>query len=314
MKVFSVDVGGSHIACGAVEEYRLLASVSIPANAHGPLENLLPRLAEAFDVFRSKDGGGYAGVAFGFCGLVDTRLGRVTSTNHKYPDATTIDLGAWARESLGLPLILENDSRLALLGERHAGAAAGSDNVVMMTLGTGIGSAVIMEGKLLHGKHGQAGCMGGHFTVNIEGHTCSCGGHGCFEAEASTYALASLCRSWPGIESSALATSASEETIDFATLFHFADLGDAVAQQIRDRCIKVWCACALSLVHAYDPELLIVGGGVMKSSYPILELVQQHLDRYAWTPWGKIEVRPAALGSNAALLGGFPLFHEYEVR
>jgi len=300
MKVLAVDVGGTHIACGAVEDKVLLAKTTIGTNSRCLLADLLPTLAEQIRQFRREHSGAFAGVGFGFCGLVDSRAGRIIATNHKYPDATSIDLVAWADEELGLGLVLENDARMALLGERHSGAAQGFEDVVMMTLGTGIGTAVMIEGQLIRGKHHQAGCLGGHFTVAIGGRLCSCGGRGCFEAEASTYALPDVCRSWPGFQESGLRT---EAMLDFQTLFRWADSGDTVSGQIREHCVRIWVACALSLVHAYDPELLIVGGGVLKSSYPLLPAIQRHIDSCAWTPWGRVAVVPAALGNDAALLG-----------
>jgi glucokinase len=305
MKVLAVDVGGSHVSCGAIEDQRLLEVVSVPADSSGGLTALLDRLPVALENLQVNHGPEFVGIGFGFCGLVDTAAGRVASTNHKYSDATSVDLQAWARDRLRLPLVLENDTRMALLGELHAGVGAGCHDAVMMTLGTGIGSAAMIEGKLLRGRHGQAGCLGGHFTVDIDGRLCSCGARGCFEAEASTFALNELCRTWPGIEASPLA---AEANLDFSALFRCAHQGDAAAIGIRSKCIRIWSACALSLVHAYDPELLILGGGVMKSSFPILAAIQAHLDAHAWTPWGKVQVKTAALGSNAALLGALPLF------
>ena len=303
MKVLAADIGGTHISCGAVEDHTLLESVSIEADSRNRLADLLPALEQTLHAIAERHPGAYAGVGFGFCGLVNPHAGRVLAANGKFPDATAIDLPGWARAAFNLPLALENDTRMALLGEHHAGSAQGSD-VVMMTLGTGIGTAVISEGRLLRGKHFQAGCLGGHFTVALEGRLCSCGADGCFEAEASTYALQDVSRNWPGFQSSALA---QEERLDLKALFHWADRGDHVAKEIRDRCIAIWSACALSLVHAYDPDLVVFGGGVMKSSYPILEALRQHVEAKAWTPWGKVEFRTAALGSDAALLGAWPL-------
>lgn len=306
MRVLAVDVGGTHIACGAVDQKALLAKTNIATDSRGLLADLLPIVADQIKQLRRELGGEFTGVGFGFCGLVDNRAGRIISTNHKYSDATSIDLVAWGHREFGLPLVLENDARMALLGEQHLGAAQGIKDVVMMTLGTGIGTAAMIEGKLIRGKHHQAGCLGGHFTIDIGGRPCSCGGRGCFEAEASTYALPGLCRSWPGFTASALST---EEKLDFQTLFRWADGGDSTAKQIREYCITIWSACALSLVHAYDPELLVLGGGVTKSAYPILAAIQQHLGEYAWTPWGRVAVKAAALGDDAALLGATALLN-----
>lgn len=307
MKVLAVDVGGSHITCAAVENQDILGSFSLGTDSKVSLTSLLPALEQGFRKLLQEHGGDFAGIAFGFCGLVDGKAGRIVSTNYKYSDATSVDLASWAAQELGLPLILENDARLALLGECHAGAAQGSTDVVMMTLGTGIGTAAMMEGRLVRGKHFQAGCLGGHFTFVEGGRLCSCGARGCFEAEASTYALPGVCRSWPGFDSSALA---NEYKLDFETLFRWADRKDGVAEEVRGRCLSTWSACALSLVHAYDPDLLVMGGGVMNNSYPILRTIQEHVNSCAWTPWGKVQFAVAALGNNAALLGAVPLFSE----
>lgn len=306
-KALAIDLGGSHVACAAVAGDHLLETLSIEADSKGRLASLLPKLTEALRALTERHGNNFVGIAFGFCGLVDGRTGRVVSTNLKYSDAIEIDLAAWARQEFGLPLILENDARLALLGERHSGAAQGSDDVVMMTLGTGIGTAVVIGGRLLRGKHFQAGCLGGHFTVVPRGRFCSCGARGCFEAEASTYALPNVCRTWPGFQNSDLA---KESKLDFAAVFHCANEGDQVSREIRERSVDIWSACALSLVHAYDPELLVVGGGVMRSDYPILALIRKHVESSAWTPWGKVRVEAATLGSNAALMGAVPLLEE----
>lgn len=244
------------------------------------------------------------GLALGFCGIVDPVAGRVLSTNAKYEDAPALDLPAWSRETLGVPLRIENDARLALLGERHAGAARGCDDVVMMTLGTGVGGAAMIEGRLLRGKHHQAGLLGGHLGAAFDGRACTCGGVGCVEAEASTWSLPDLCRGWPGYPGSALA---EEAHLDFEALFSRAQDGDRVATEVRDRCLRVWAAGAVSMIHAWDPEVVVVGGGVMRDAGAVLPLVQDHVRRHAWTPWGEVAVRTAELGGRAALLGAVPL-------
>lgn len=307
MRVLALELGGTHVSCGAVEDRKLLESVRIEVDSRKNLRELLPELEQVLHRLMARHPGTYAGLGFGFCGLVNTREGRVLSTNGKFPDATGIDLPGWAQDAFGLPTVLENDARMALLGEWRTGSARGSDDVVMITLGTGIGTAVLCRGRLLRGKHFQAGCLGGHFTVAPGGRLCSCGARGCFEAEASTYALANMSRAWPGFGTSSLA---QEDSIQFETLFRTAEHGDVVAMEIREYCIQIWSACALSLVHAYDPELVVLGGGVMKNSYPLLRRLQNHVHEQAWTPWGKVQFRAAALGSDAALLGAEPLIEQ----
>jgi len=193
---------------------------------------------------------------------------------------------------------------MALLGERYAGAARGYDDVVMITLGTGVGGAAMIEGKLLRGKHAQAGCLGGHLPAKVGGRACTCGAVGCTEAEASGWALPMIAKDWSGFHESALAQGA---TIDFRSVFELAKAGDKVSLEIRNYCLEVWATAAVGLIHAYDPELIVIGGGVMRSADVILPHIQQFTDRHAWTPWGKVKIAAAKLGNHAGLFGAAPL-------
>jgi len=304
MKILAVDLGGTHAACAVVEGTQILAReiVSLPESIS---------LSAALVAIEASLGRIHAehpadAVGFGFCGLVDSRHTRVASTNGKFTDAVTLDLSAWSRKTFGLPLRLENDARLALLGECHAGAAQGETDVVMFTLGTGIGGAAMIDGRLLRGNHEQAGALGGHFPVTLNGRRCTCGGLGCAESEASGWSFPLVASAWPGFESSALAS----RKICFDNLFSCAAAGDSVAGEIVDHCLRVWGATAVAAIHAFDPELLVYGGGVMKSAEAILPFLREYVQKNAWTPWGTVAVRAAKLGNDAALLGVVPLFEQ----
>ena len=305
--VLAVDLGGLHASCALVSGKHALACDTIPLDGQAGLAAALPPLAETLRGLLERTPGGPGncrGIGFSFCGLVDSERSRILSTNGKYDDGPSIDLVAWARTQLGLPLQLENDARTALLGERYAGAAQGFEDVVMMTFGTGIGGAAMIGGRLLRGKHFQAGCLGGHLGADYRGRLCSCGNVGCVEAEASTWALPSICAVHPLFSGSALAALPH---IGFEGLFRLAASGDRCASEVRDHCIHVWSAGAVSLIHAYDPELIVLGGGVMNAADEILPPMREYVGRHAWTPWGKVEIRAAALGHQASLLGAVPL-------
>jgi glucokinase len=309
MKVLAIDFGGTHATCGLVEDRTLLASETFDAN-RASLTSVLPTIAATFRKLVQRESlvlQDFSGIAAGFAGIVDSRIGRIVGTNAKYEDGPQIDLNAWSLQALGLPMRIENDARMALLGEAFAGAANGFTDVVMMTLGTGIGGVAMIEGKLLRGKHAQAGCLGGHIPVLFTGRTCTCGAIGCAEAEASGWSLPLVVKDWPGIAQSALAKYSN---IGFKELFEESARGDGIAVAIRDRCLNVWAVDAVGLVHAYDPEIILIGGGVMKSAKVIIPYVEQYVHKHAWTPWGKVQVRAAALGNNAGLLGAVPLFSE----
>lgn len=309
MRLLAVDLGGSHVTCAFVEAEGVRASRRLRAAAGGSLAALLPEIAEALRAVATEADvpiTSCAGLGFGFPGLVDADRGRVLSTNAKYDDAPALDLAAWAAAELDLPLRLENDARLALLGERLAGAARGCDDIVMMTLGTGIGGCAMMQGRLVRGRHHQAGVLGGHLPVRFDGRRCTCGNLGCADAEASSWALPRVCRAWPGFESSVLARQGV--TLDYETVFSAAASGDRVARAVRDRSLAVWSAAAVALIHAYDPEVLVLGGGVMCSGSVVLPHVEDHVHRHAWTPWGTVRVLRGALEERAALFGALALF------
>jgi len=306
----AIDLGGSHATVAIVKGNQVLAFSSVPLDSAQPLRPALDLfVAEIRNLIREVhiEASDCAGVALGFCGLADARIGRAVSTNKKYEDAPSIDFTAWCQHEFALPFRIENDARMALLGERHAGAARGCDNVVMITLGTGIGGAAMIEGKLLRGKHAQAGCLGGHLPAKIGGRPCTCGAVGCLEAEASGWSLPLLAREWPGFSASELA---KHENINFQILFELADSGDRIARDIREYCLRVWATGAVGLIHAYDPESIVIGGGVMGSAKIILSYIQTYVDKHAWTPWGKVRIVAAQLGNNAGLFGAIPLLSE----
>lgn len=139
------------------------------------------------------------------------------------------------------------------------------------------------------------------------GHNCTCGAIGCAEAEAAGWSTPIVAREWPGYAQSALG---KDEPVNFEKLFRYAAEGDAVAKAIRDRCLQVWAANTVSLIHSFDPEIVVFGGGVMKSADVILPFVQAYAEKHSWTPWGKVKVKAAELGNDAGVLGAIPLLTE----
>jgi glucokinase len=311
MKAIAIDLGGTHATVAVVERVRILASEEISLDCLQGLAPALPLLAESIRNVLSRTHlktSDVAGVALSFCGLADVNTGRVISTNKKYDDAIDLDLPRWCRQELGLNFLIENDARMALLGEWYAGAARGTGDVVMITLGTGIGGAATMNGSLVRGKHLQGGCLGGHWPVMFTGRQCTCGAIGCAEAEASGWSLPLIAQAWPGFANSELA---KVDEVNFRALFESAARGDKVAVAIRDRCLRVWAAGAVGLIHAYDPEKIVIGGGVMCSAHVIIPAIQDHVAKHSWTPWGTVQVVAAELGNYAALLGAVPLLRTY---
>lgn len=310
MKTLVADFGGTRLKLGLLEAGRLVAQEIVPAQAQLPLRPRLPEIAAVLRRLAMTQGGSLAecaGLAVSFPSLMHPVSGRILTEFGKFRDAPEIDLAAWARHALGLPLAIENDARMALIGEWQHGAGRGCDNLVMLTLGTGLGTATVIEGRVLRGPHGQAGCLSGHLSVRYDGRHCACGNVGCAEAEASTVVLGQLARERSDFAGSALA---QEAVLDYAAVFRHAAAGDACALALREHSLRVWGALVVNLIAAYDPERVVIGGGIAASGDVILPALQQHVDRHAMTPWGRVMVVRAELGDGSALLAGEWLLRE----
>ncbi len=310
MSILAVDLGGSHVGVGLVAGSRVVAERTFVPNArsvHHTLQTLEQELSACMRQAGRKPES-VQGLAIGYPGIVDAASGEILSPLNKYPDLSATKLREWAWERFGLPVRLENDARLALLGEWSVGAAKGAQDVVMVMLGTGIGGAAMLQGRLLISRLGHAGALGGHLPVQLNGRRCACGAAGCAEAEASTSVLPEICRQWPGFAASSLA---KQDQLDFRALFDANDSGDAVAGEVLAHCLHVWSVLAVGLIHAYGPELVLFGGAVLARGEQVLGPIRTYVEQNAWhTDRGLPRVEAATLGRHAALLGAAELFSE----
>lgn len=309
--ILACDLGGTRSKIGVVRDGQVLAHAVVPARSQQNLALQLPVIRKTWLDLLEKAGlepGDCGGVGVAFPSLIDVASGRILDHYGKYPDCMELDLREWARAELGLPLAIDNDTRMACIGEWRYGAGRGSNNLVMVTLGTGLGSGVICEGRVLRGGHGQAGVLGGHLTVRCGGRACACGNLGCAEAEASSAVLAVAAAARADFASSGLAR---EPLLDYGAVFRQAAKGDACAAALRDDALRVWSSLVVNLIHAYDPELVVVGGGIMMSTPAILPALREYVGRHAHTPWGRVRVEASTLGDHAALVAAEWLLGEY---
>lgn len=298
-----IDLGGTRIKIGLVSGDVILSRKIVAADAAGGLAASLPVLEQEIDGLLQCAGTGVhalSGVGLAFPGIVDPVGQRILSTNQKYDDATQVDVPGWVKKRWNVPFFIDNDARMAAVGEWKYGAARDTDNMVMMTIGTGIGSSAVIEGKVLRGRHFQAGVLGGHISIRYDGRPCNCGNIGCIEAYGSTWCLAETVRSAEDYAASVLAAA---PVIDYYALFEAAAKGDRLAMRIRQECLDIWAAGVVNLIHAYDPEVVVIGGGVMSRPDELLPYITERVGRHAWTPWGKPAIRATALHSDAGILG-----------
>lgn len=296
-----IDLGGTFVKVGLIGNGQIIDCSAFESNMQNGLEVNLPGLKSTIlDIIERNNVlvNELTGIGLAFPGIVDATNSKVLSTNEKYDDACRLNLEAWCEINFGVPFYIDNDARLAAIGEWKYGAAKGLNNVVMMTLGTGIGTGVILNGRVMYGEHFQAGSLGGHFVVDYKGRKCSCGNIGCVEAHASSFFLQRIIE-----ESDNLSSAFKAESTDytFEKLFCLSKENEE-AQSLINECLNVWAAAIVTYIHAYDPQIVIVGGGIMKSENLILPFLRRYVDENAWCPTQKVEIVASELGDNAAVL------------
>lgn len=292
----AIDLGGTIIKTGLVRGGKVVAAKRLEAVSAQGLAPRLDAIGEALDALGCDD---LSGIALAFPGIVDISARRALSTNAKYDDAPSLDLEKWVKERWGVPFAIDNDARMAMIGEWKRGAGMGTANMVMMTIGTGIGTGAVVDGRPLYGRSGCAGSLGGHLTVDYRGRRCTCGNIGCVEAHGSSFFLKDIIRDLPGISEEFRSDGSN---LSFKVLTDKMRRGDADAGTILQECLDVWAAGIVNYIHAYDPEKVIIGGGIMKSADLLLPPLRERVDCLAWTPAGRVEILPSELGDDAALL------------
>ena len=218
------------------------------------------------------------GIGVGCRGVIDPSSTRVKSS----PGDLNFLEGQLLSDAIGagdLPVCAENDARVALIGEVLWGAARGRRNVVMLTLGTGIGGAVLVDGAILHGVNGAAGHLG-HTTIDPRGGLCICGNYGCLETHFSSRAIES--DYWAHIHRAApakLSMSSTGEVPSLEAIFRVAAAGDECARYVLDRAIEYLGAALVSFLHTFDPEIFILGGNIVAAGPQLIATIQDRVAR-----------------------------------
>ena len=246
VRIISVDFGGTYTKLGLVENGVLLTTGTIDSQSDGRLTHSLQRVVEKIKELFSYvqwQWGEADGAMFALPCFISQDFLSVTKTFGKFNDAPDIDFRAWAKRELRVPLLLENDARAAILGEWSMGAGQGSQNVVMVTLGTGIGTAVISSGQLFRGAHGLGCALGGHTVTHLSGEKCSCGIQGCMEHHVSSWSLPERAKAHPLWQESELSKASH---IDYRTVFEMAEQGDDLATILRTKALYGWGALVIN--------------------------------------------------------------------
>ncbi len=308
--ILAADFGGTTIKVGLVGDNGIIARSRLDACADRLMSDRLEAVVCEWESLLKANGRTLrdcSGVTLALPFLVDPKNQRVLGEFGKFPGATSINFNEWSCTRLKLPVMLENDLRVALLGEWTAGIARGKNDVVMIALGTGIGCAVISGGRLLQGANNRAATLMGHSTIAYDHSAGRCGNIGCAEDLASTATLADLAKARPDFAGSKLAKAVK---IDYESIFALAAQSDACSQALLHQSLKIWAVVVQNAVIAYDPEVVVLGGGVLRQHDIILPAIQKHLSQYMPGLPLQIPIVAASLGDDAALLGGETLFKQ----
>ncbi len=292
---FGMDYGGTNVKAGVfLEDGTVLRFEQKPLSEFSSGELLENLLAFAAEVSR-----GHALQAGGFAikGLVDSRKGTVEEDIGAGSLLAGIDLRAAFSGALGVPFVLENDARAYAWGEWLFGAGRGARVMACMTLGTGIGCAVVADGRPYRGAGQTGGLLGGHLSIDRNGPQCPCGNRGCLELYCSATALHHRLR-----ELHPELAGKSEDVL--AGFFGHVREKDSRYESSFLEFIDNLALGVVNVVHAYGPDVVVVGGGVMKSADVILPPLVERVHRMAWTyPRGSVRIGSARLHERAAALG-----------
>ncbi len=308
MHILAVDLGGTQIrAARCTPDGQMEARVAIPTLAHEGPDAVLGRIREAIrSVWPER--GEVAALALSAPGPVDARTGvvRFTPNIPGWKDVPLRDLMA----DFGVPTFVANDANLAALGEYRFGAGRGVRDLVYLTISTGIGGGVLIDGRLFEGGQGLGGEVG-HIVVEPDGPPCGCGGYGCLEAVASGTAIAREARAAVerGTPTLLSRMAAHPQDLTAREVVEAARQGDALSLHIMERAGRYLGLAIVSLMYLLNPALIILGGSVAIGAGDLLltPLRRTVRERSQQVYWENTPIVYAALGDDVGLLGALAL-------
>ena len=304
---FGVDIGGTTVKLACFEEEgKLISQWEIPTRREDSGSQILPDIAAAISSFlqeRSLSSQQVIGIGVGVPGAVE-------------PDGTVnrcVNLG-WGRVDIcgelqkltGFPVKAGNDATVAALGECWMGGGKGCRNMVLVTLGTGVGGGIVIDGKVVPGAHGAAGEIG-HMTVNRqESEICTCGKRGCAEQYCSATGIVRVAKNYL---KSREETSVLRENENFSCkdVFDAAAAGDGLAKEILEQVYAYLGESLANVCCVVDPEVVVLGGGVSRAGAPLVEGVSRYFASYCFHACKDTRFTLASLGNDAGIYGAFKL-------
>lgn len=309
--VIGVDLGGTNARAALItREGHIARQARRPSLQDQPPDSTLGQIVEACREVIAAEGiaaGQVGGVGIGLPGIMDIHTG-ICFWSPNFAQWQNVPIGPTVGAGLGIPAFILNDAKCAALGELVYGAGKGVRNMVMITLGTGIGGAFVVDGKLLIGPNGSIGEVG-HQTLDPNGPRCGCGNFGCWEAMCARDAIIDLTdRKLQAGRTSLLRELAPRGGVTPELVSRAAAEGDAVALEVFNEIGFLLGVGVAGLINILNPERFVIGGGISQAGELLFGPIRRTVDRRAVPMQRKTaEIVPALLGDNAGVMGAAAL-------
>lgn len=309
MYYLGIDLGGTNIAAAVVSEnYKIVGNGKVKTNCPRPAEQIADSIYEA-GMLAIKDAGitldDIAEVGVGAPGSVNPATGMICYSNNL--GFFNTPMGDLLKARFGRNVFLENDANAAAFGEQLAGAGKGADQFIAITLGTGVGGGVIINGNILSGSNSAGGELG-HTVIVKDGESCSCGRNGCWEAYASATGLIRQTKAAMLEDKNSKMwdiVCGNIEEVNGKTAFDGLRADDTTAKKVVDKYCE-YVACGLTnIINIFQPDVLCIGGGISKEGETLVAPVRAYVERerYSKNVTKQTEIKAAVLGNDAGIIG-----------
>ncbi|MGP1543667.1 MAG: ROK family protein [Candidatus Fimenecus sp.] len=304
-----VDLGGTNIVAGVVDEHNnIISKESLPTLLPKPADEIMLGIKEVINKALEKASislNDIISIGIGTPGTVDKKYGVIEYANNlgfdNYPMKNMLS------NHFDKPIYLENDANCAALGEAKAGAGEGVNNFVAITLGTGVGSGIVLNGKILEGINGAAGEMG-HMVIVANGEPCTCGRRGCWEAYSSATGLIRMTKEAMDKDKKSLMwmlSGGDKRNVNGRTSFDAMRKGDKTAAMVVNEYIGYLAIGITNLVNIFQPDIICLGGGVANEGESLLEPLRELVEKahYSIHCERQTKICKARLGNDAGIIG-----------
>lgn len=309
MYYIGIDLGGTNIVASVVDDtYRILGTGKLKTATPRPADEIFDDMAAAARTAVKNAGltmDDIEAVGVGSPGTVNAATGFIEFSNNLGFDQ--LPAKQMLEERLNKEVFFENDANAAALGEAYAGCGNGVQNFIAVTLGTGVGSGIIVKGKIFNGCN-FAGGECGHMVINVDGEKCTCGRNGCWEAYASATALIRQTKAAMGANPESYMWELVKENngkVSGRTAFDAMRKGDAAGKYVVEKYVKYVSEGIVNLVNIFQPDMICVGGGISNEGDTLLNPINEYCSKHHYSIHSSVQTKivKAELGNNAGVIG-----------